>query len=58
MNKTPIKRVEERKINATVTLKPSEIEEIIGNHPSLSEGIRALIAQNNQMLNELKELKK
>lgn len=49
-------KVAERKISASVTLLPSEIETLIENHGSLSAAIKKQIDRDKQMLNELKEL--
>jgi hypothetical protein len=51
-------KVAERKISASVTLLPSEIETLIKNHGSLSTAIKKQIEKDNRMLNELKKLAK
>lgn len=50
-------KVRERKISASVTLLPSEIETLIKNHGSLSNVIKKQIEFDKQMLNELKSIR-
>ena len=51
-------KVTERKISASVTLLPSEIEQLISQHGSLSNAIKKQLQRDNYILNKLKEIGK
>lgn len=48
----------DKRVTKSVVLSGSEIEALIANHPSLSEGIRAMLTKQTELINELKELRK